>query len=506
MPVMLTNFIIRNPYFKMIELTDISKRYGGVQALNKVNLRVEYGKVHALLGENGAGKSTLMKILSGAVRKDGGVIRIDGVEKLIDSPKKAREEGIGIIYQEFSLVPALTATENIFLSQLGDSLWLNRKQLDRKASALIDDLGFQLEVGKPVSELSVAEQQIVEIAKALTADLRLIILDEPSDVLGAHEVAILYKVLEQLKKKGIAIIYISHHLPEILEIADQITVLRDGESVASVENKGLDNDKLIALMLGKSILRTQRKVGKTDFNSSTLRVTGIRLPMGAHPVELMARSGEILGIAGLVGSGRTELLRAIFGADPATGKEVFVDGRRVNTGSPKRSVQSKLGMVPEDRKKEGGILGQSIRDNISMSNYMKVKRRLGFINLAKEKENVAQLVDRLKIKCASIEMPLGSLSGGNQQKVILAKWINSDADILLIDEPTRGVDVGARSQIYDILFELADNGKILVVVSSDLEELMTICNRIAVMKKAVFTGEVEKEDFSEEKLLRLAIE
>ncbi|UAY56949.1 sugar ABC transporter ATP-binding protein [Arachidicoccus terrestris] len=490
----------------MVELKGISKSYGGIQALDNVNLTIEYGKIHALLGENGAGKSTLMKVLSGAVKKDTGIIRIDGEERDIDSPKSAREEGIGIIYQEFSLVPELTAAENIYLNQLGDSFWIDWKALYKNAAHLIESLGFQLDVRKKVANLSVAEQQIVEIAKALTSDIKLIIFDEPSDVLGAHEVAILYKVLDKLKKKNIAIIYISHHLPEILEISDSITVLRDGKSVATVENKDLNNDKLIALMLGKSLQRVFRNPVEHLNRPSIFSVSGVRLPMGNADVELEARSGEILGIAGLVGSGRTELLRAIFGADGAKRKKVSIDDVNIQTDSPKMSVAGKIGMVPEDRKKDGGILSRSIRDNISMTNYALIKNAFGFIQEKIEQKNVTSLVDRLKIKCASIDSEVGSLSGGNQQKVILAKWINSGADILLIDEPTRGVDVGARAQIYDILFDLANKGKTLIVVSSDLEELMTICDRVAVMKKGVFTGEVLKEGFSEEKLLRLAIE
>ena len=490
----------------MITLKNISKSYGGARALDKVSLSIAYGKIHALLGENGAGKSTLMKVLSGAVTKDTGSIFIDGVEKDIHTPKRAREEGIGIIYQEFSLVPELTASENIFLNELGSTLWIDWEGLHKKAAAWIEDLGFSLDVKKKVAHLSVAEQQIVEIAKVLTSDLKLIIFDEPSDVLGAHEVKTLYKVLERLKQKNIAIIYISHHLPEILEISDSITILRDGKSITTVQNKDLDNDKLIAMMLGRELQRTFRKPSDNVDKSSVFKVSGVRLPMGNSDIEFVARSGEILGIAGLVGSGRTELLRAIFGADTSKSKQVYMDNRPISTHSPKISVASKIGMVPEDRKKEGGILNQSIRDNISMTNYSLINWGWGFIRKKAEDNVVQKLIERLKIKCPTMDVHVSSLSGGNQQKVILAKWINSGADILLVDEPTRGVDVGARAQIYDILFDLVNGGKTLIVVSSDLEELMTICDRILVMKKGAFTGELLKADFSEEKLLRLAIE
>jgi len=490
----------------MIELKNISKSYGGARALEHVNLTVEYGKIHALLGENGAGKSTLMKILSGAVQKDAGSIYIDGVEKLIRTPKIAREEGIGIIYQEFSLVPELTASENIFLNHPGNSSWINWHSLHTKADTLVRSLGFSLDVRKKVSALSIAEQQIVEIAKVLTHDLKLIIFDEPSDVLGPQEVQILYRLLEQLKKKHIAIIYISHHLQEILDISDCVTVLRDGKSIATVENKDLSKDKLIAMMLGKELVRHARENVAPVQEPKIFRATGIRLPMSDIPVKISSRSGEILGIAGLVGAGRTELLRAIFGADRAPGKKVYVNDQLIDTSSPGNSVANGIGMVPEDRKQEGGILDQSIRKNISITNLQQINRGAGFINQKREDELVQTLVAQLRIKCASADAPVDSLSGGNQQKVILAKWINSGADILLIDEPTRGVDVGARAQIYDILFELANKGKTLIVVSSDLEELMTICDRILVMKKGRITGEVTKKDFSEERLLRLAIE
>jgi ribose transport system ATP-binding protein len=490
----------------MIELKNISKSYGGAHALDNVSLSVEFGKIHALLGENGAGKSTLMKILSGAVQKDAGSIFIDGVERSINTPKKAREEGIAIIYQEFSLVPELTASENIFLNQAGKSPWIHWKELHRKAGELVKSLGFSLDVKKKVAQLSVAEQQIVEIAKALTTDCRLIILDEPSDVLGPQEVTILYKILDELKKKNIAIIYISHHLQEILQISDSITVLRDGKAIETVENRNLDNDKLISMMLGKELMRTSRESESIPIKRSVFKVSGIKLPMAETEIELSARSGEILGIAGLVGSGRTELLRAIFGADEARGKKIYIDDALTDTSSPKKSLNNRIGMIPEDRKKEGGILGQSIRNNISITNYKLINKGWGFIRRGNEAENINTLINRLKIKCRSTEANVSELSGGNQQKVILAKWINSGADILLIDEPTRGVDVGARAQIYEILFELANKGKTLIVVSSDLEELMTICDRILVMKKGTVTGEVQRKDFSEETLLRLAIE
>lgn len=490
----------------MIELKNISKSYGGARALDNVSLTVEFGKIHALLGENGAGKSTLMKILSGAVQKDSGSIFIDGTERLINTPKKARDEGIAIIYQEFSLVPELTVSENIFLNRPGQSGWINWGHLHKKAGELVESLGFSLDVKKKVAKLSVAEQQIVEIAKALTADIKLIIFDEPSDVLGPHEVTILYKLLEQLKKKNIAIIYISHHLQEILQISDSITVLRDGKAITTVENRGLNNDKLISMMLGTALKRTVRKPESIPGKTSSFKVSGIKLPMADAEIELTAQSGEILGIAGLVGSGRTELLRAIFGADEAANKKVYIDNTLTAASSPRISVANGIGMVPEDRKKEGGILHQSIRNNISITNYGLINKGWGFIKRHKEVENVRTLIDRLKIKCASDEANISALSGGNQQKVILAKWINSGADILLIDEPTRGVDVGARAQIYDILFELANKGKTLIVVSSDLDELMTICDRIVVMKKGALAGEVQMKDFSEERLLRLAIE
>jgi len=424
-------------------------------------------------------------------------------------------------------VPELSASENIFLDRLGASFWINWTTLHKKAQSLVDELGFTLDVRKKVAELSVAEQQVVEIAKALTRDIKLIIFDEPSDVLGAHEVAILYKVLEKLKAKDIAIVYISHHLPEILQISDTITILRDGKSVASVPNQDLDNNKLIALMLGRALQAVSKPA--VQFRQEQRRVfavSGIRLPMVVsgdvataadstsevpmhdQAVSFTARSGEILGIAGLVGSGRTELLRAIFGADAYANrtKKIRINDQPVAASSPRLSMTSGLGMVPEDRKKEGGILMQSIKENISITNYNQIKRKFGFLDHQAEIRNVESLVQRLKIKCSSIEAPVGSLSGGNQQKVILAKWINSGADILLIDEPTRGVDVGARAQIYDILFELAAAGKTLIVVSSDLEELMSISDRILVMQKGQFSGEVLRADFSEEKLLRLAIE
>ncbi|HTN37491.1 MAG TPA: sugar ABC transporter ATP-binding protein [Arachidicoccus sp.] len=490
----------------MFELRNISKSYGGVHALKDVSMTAEPGKIHALLGENGAGKSTLMKILSGAVQKDSGAIYIDGIERDLSSPKKAKNEGISIIYQEFSLVPELTVAENIYLNQLGETFWINWNELYKKADGVVKSLGFSLDVKRKVASLSVAEQQIVEIAKALVSELKLLILDEPSDVLGPREVRILYQTLEKLKERGVAIIYISHHLQEILEISDSVTVLRDGKAVSTVKNEGLTGDKLIAMMLGKVLNRPKRTTPALSSEAKVFRVSGIGLSPSFTEIAFEVRTGEILGIAGLVGSGRTELLRAIFGADTMPKKQLYFNHRSFNSTTPKKSVEWGIAMVPEDRKKQGGFLTQSLRNNISIARFDEVANRLGFIHKAKETSRVTGLTDRLKVKCASIDAPLGSLSGGNQQKVILAKWMNSGADIFLIDEPTRGVDVGARSQIYDILFELADSGKVLIIVSSDLEELITIADRIVVMKNGSIRGEVGKDDFSEEQLLRLAIE
>ncbi|MGN6418083.1 MAG: sugar ABC transporter ATP-binding protein [Pseudobacter sp.] len=490
----------------MIEIKNVSKSYGGVQSLKDVNLQVKRGEIHAILGENGAGKSTLMKIIAGAIERNGGTMSMDGTPVEFQNTQAAKNAGIGIIYQEFSLVPALSVAENIFLHKLAGKRIINWNELYQSADKLIKNLGFNLNVKSPVSELSISQQQVVEISKALTEEVRLLILDEPSAVLGPAETHKLFATLRALRDKGVAIIYISHHLEELFELCDRITVLKDGVTVKTFETGTTSKDELVQAMLGRSLkaMFPDRSLQPVNLNGRTYYLDNISV-LGQPAFSLHVKAGEILGIGGLVGSGRTELLRAVFGADSDSAKKIRCDQQELTINSPKEAVAAGIGMVPEDRKHHGGLLNISILENISITNYKKVKGMFGFINRRKEEEIAASFRKRLNIKLSSLHDPLSSLSGGNQQKVILAKWLNIDAGLLLIDEPTRGVDVGARSEIYQIIHELSASGLAIIMVSSDREELMGLSDRIMVMKSGKVQGVLGRPDFSEESFLRLAI-
>jgi ribose transport system ATP-binding protein len=488
-----------------VELRNITKSFGGVAALKSVTLKVMPGEIHALMGENGAGKSTLMKILSGAYNRDSGQIFIDGDEVHIRNTHDSQKLGIGIIYQEFSLVPALSVAENIFLNQLGSTgSWMKWKRMKKDAGEIIKSLGFNIDPSLTAGDLSIAEQQIVEIAKALSENVKVLILDEPSAVLGPKEIQKLFDILNRLKKEGVAIIYISHHLSEIFQIADRVTVLKDGTSSESLLISETDRDSIIRLMLGRSI-DTMYPVHKSVTGEELLRANDIHLAEKVRGVSLAIKAGEIVGIAGLVGSGRTETLRAIFAADKQKKGRIFLAGKESILNSPRMAVRKGIGMVPEDRKQHGVIMALTIKKNISLTDMKKVSNRFGFINAAKEKDNAVGLIKNMNIKAADENQEVGHLSGGNQQKVSLAKWLNRDCSVMMIDEPTRGVDVGAKVEIYRLINELSQKGVAILVVSSETAELMGICDRILVMSNGRIQGELERKNFSEEEILRLSI-
>jgi ribose transport system ATP-binding protein len=488
-----------------VELVNISKSYGGISALKDVTLKVEPGEIHAIVGENGAGKSTLMKILSGAVSRDSGKILIDGQEVQIQTTHDSKKLGIGIIYQEFSLVPELSVAENIFLSQLdSQGFWMKRNQLNEKAEKLIQSIGFSISPATKVRNLSIAHQQIVEIAKALSEKVKVLILDEPSAALGTHEIQKLFDSLEQLRQEGVSIIYITHHLDEVFEIAGRVSVLKDGKSGKSLDVSDTHKDELVRFMLGRS-LETMFPERQTALGEPVLQVEDM-IPSGQESgISLSIHKGEVLGIAGLVGSGRTEVLRAIFSADSPIKGKLFISGEKQSISSPFEAVKAGIGLVPEDRKQHGAILSLSLKQNISLSNMKEITNRFGFILSGKEREIVRSLIRKLAVKTGDENALVSTLSGGNQQKIVLAKWINSHCKILLIDEPTRGVDVGAKLEIYHLINELSHQGVAVILVSSESEELLGICDRILVLRKGAIQGELHKEDFSEENILRLAI-
>jgi len=488
-----------------VELRNISKSFGGIVALKNVTFKVKPGEIHALVGENGAGKSTLMKILSGAYTKDTGQIFIDGKEVHIKNTQDSKKLGIGIIYQEFSLVPELSVAENVFLNKLDiTGFWMKWGEMNKKAEEIINSIGFSINPSVKTGSLSIAQQQIVEIVKALSEQVRVLILDEPSAVLGPQEIQKLFDTLKRLKKEGVAIIYISHHLSEIFQIADRITVLKDGTSSESLPAPETNRDSIIKLMLGRS-LETMYPLCNSIIGEEVLKVVDMHLAEKVKGVSFVVKEGEIVGIAGLVGSGRSETVRAIFAADKRKKGNILLFGKELPLRSPREAVRKGIGMVPEDRKQHGVILSLSVNENISLTNFKGITNRFGFIKPKKESNNTIDLIRKLTIKTENENQEVSKLSGGNQQKVALAKWLNQNCRVMIIDEPTRGVDVGAKVEIYNIINDLSHKGVAIIVISSETSELMGICNRILVMRKGQIQGELTKKEYSEEAILRLSI-
>jgi ribose transport system ATP-binding protein len=487
-----------------IEMENVTKSFGGAHALKGVTFRARAGEIHALMGENGAGKSTLMKILAGAYAKDSGVIRIDGEEVSISSPKRGKELGIGIVYQEFELTPDLSVAENIFLNRLSDRFGIvNWKRVNRDAAAIINSLGFDINPRELVGNLPVASQQIVEIAKALAFNAHILILDEPTAVLTFNEVGKLFETLRRLKENGVCIVYISHRIEEIFQIADNVTTLRDGMVTGVMPRAEADVDKIIELMTGG---RLDVLFPKRDcpIGEEALRVEGLSGARGFDGVSFSLRRGEVLGIAGLVGSGRTEVLRAIFGGDGKRGGRVWLNGKLARITNPSNGVKHGLALVPESRKDQGLVIDKSVKENITLPGLKKVTR-LGVVSGRREAALARGLCQKLGVKTAGIEASVNSLSGGNQQKVALAKWFHMDNDVILLDEPTRGVDVGAKTEIYHLINELAGQGLGIVMVSSEMPEIIGMCDRALVMARGRVMGELEKSQLSEANILKLAI-
>jgi ribose transport system ATP-binding protein len=487
-----------------VEMCNISKAFGGVQALKNVNFAVRKGEIHALVGENGAGKSTLMKILAGAISKDKGTIFIDGKEANITGPRSAMEQGVAIIYQEFVLASHLTVAENIFLNRLSSGRFIKWQKLYEEAQKIISSVGFDIQPNAVVDSLSVAHKQVVEICKALSENSRILILDEPTAVLATKEVERLFTLLENLKKQGVSIIYISHRLDEVFRISDSITVLKDGATMGTMKTEETNKDEVISKMIGRK-LTAMFPPRKAKIGDVVLKVSNLNRGRLVKNVSFEVRAGEIVGLGGLVGAGRTETARTIFGADPLDSGEVYLLNRRVNVKDPVHAVKLGLGMLPEDRKEQGVLLEMPVRINITLSCLDKISTKLNWILRDKENELVKNLIQKMAIKVASAEHNTSSLSGGNQQKVALSKWLASECKFLILDEPTRGVDVGAKLEIYKLINEIAEQGVGILMISSDLPELIGMCDRVLVMKDGQITGQVDKADLNEENILRLAI-
>jgi ribose transport system ATP-binding protein len=488
-----------------VEMTGIGKSFGGVHALQNVSFCVRPGEIHALVGENGAGKSTLMKILSGAYAKDTGRIKIDGKEVNITNPHTGRKSGIAIIYQEFALAPDLTVAENIYLDHLGGKKgFINWSKLYRDADKLIKSIGFEINPRSIVADLTVAYQQVVEITKALSENAKILILDEPTAVLAPRETEQLFEVLRKLKQQEVSIIYISHRLDEIFRIADVVTVIKDGVVTGTVDPAQVNTDDVISMMIGRRLaaMFPERccRIGDEVFG-----VENLTRGKEVRNVSFSVRAGEVLGIAGLVGAGRTETMRAIFGADSKDAGQITLDGQTLRINSPADAVKAGIGFLPEDRKEQGTIGSMSVRKNVTMPSLWSRFARLGFIKQAEEKKTTRDLIEKLAIKTNSTETDVTDLSGGNQQKVVLAKWLGTDCRVIILDEPTRGVDVGAKVEIYNLINELADAGLAIIVISSEMMEVIGICDRVLVMRQGKIQGVLEKDQLTEENIMTLAI-
>jgi ribose transport system ATP-binding protein len=489
----------------LLSMRGIRKSFPGVQALRGVDLDVHAGEVLALLGENGAGKSTLMKVLGGAHRADAGVLEMDGAEVSFGSPQEARAAGIAVIYQEFNLVPGLTAAENIFLGQEATRAgFVARGEERRRAADLFRRLGVAIDLDTPCSRLTTAQQQLVEIARALARDAKIIVMDEPTAALTAGEVSRLFDIIRDLQSRGIAVIYISHRLDEIFALADRVVVLRDGRNVGTRPLEGLGRTELIEMMVGRE-LADEYPRRTTAPGGVKLAVSGLSRGRAVRDVSFTVRSGEILALAGLVGAGRTETLRLIFGADQRHAGEFVLDGRRLDIGSPRDAIAAGIGLLTEDRKLQGLVLGQSVRENFSLPNLGTLSQ-FGFVDGRRERAAFGRHVDQLRIKVPHQEERARNLSGGNQQKVVLAKWLERDCEVLFFDEPTRGIDVGARHDIYLLMNELVARGKAIVMVSSELPEVLGLADRILVMHEGRITGElVNGPNVTQEQIMRLAM-
>ena len=487
----------------LVELKSIVRSFGGLRALKGVDFALRPGEVQALIGENGAGKSTLMRVLAGEITPDSGEIRIDGELQSGYTPRAAAAKGITVIHQELALAPDLSVAENMFLRELpGAIAW---RKLNRRARELLDRLGFDIDPRRAVGELAVAHQQVVEIAKALSQKVRVIVFDEPTAVLSTQDAERLHRIIADLRRDGVGIVYISHRLDEVFRISDRITVMKDGQLAGVTTPRDASIDDAIRMMVGRPLEALFPKAPDRKIGAEILKVDGLRRGIRVRGVSFSVRAGEIVGLGGLVGSGRTETVRLIFGADPRDAGEIFIHGKPAKITSPADAVLAGVALVPEDRKHQGVILDMSIRTNTTMARIASVVNPAGFIRRAAERSAVGSLTKRLRLKASSIEAPVSSLSGGNQQKVVLAKWFHAGTDVIILDEPTRGVDVGAKTEIYALIEELAAAGKAVLVISSEHQELFGLCDRVMVMAEGTIRGTLEKQDYSEERLLTLAM-
>ncbi|CAD5900099.1 sugar ABC transporter ATP-binding protein [Carnobacterium maltaromaticum] len=485
-------------------MKNIYKAFGTNAVLEGVNFDTHGGEIHALMGENGAGKSTMMNILTGMHKKDQGTILINGKEHSYTNPKEAEEHGVSFIHQEMNTWPQMTVLENLFIGkEMKNKIgFIRSKEMKTLALKTFKELGITMDLDADVQTLSVGQQQMIEIAKALMTDCQVLIMDEPTAALTDREIRMLFKIIQHLKTKEVAIIYISHRMEEIFEISDRITVMRDGMTVDTTLTKETNVDDVVRKMVGREISdyypKKNAKIGETVFEVKNLSGTS-----GFENISFSVKSGEIVGFSGLMGAGRTEIMRGIFGIDPISQGEIILEGKKVQLKNPSTSIKAGVGFLTENRKEEGLVLDFSIKDNISLPSIDEFRVR-GLIDTKTEDEFVQLLMKRLTVKAQNEDISAGSLSGGNQQKVVLAKWIGIGPKVLILDEPTRGVDVGAKREIYQLMNELAERGVAIVMVSSDLPEVLGVSDRILVVHEGKIAGELSRTEATQEKIMNLA--
>lgn len=486
----------------VLELKNITKRYHGVTALHNVSVSFGEGEIHAVMGENGAGKSTLIKAIAGAIPFDAGSFRINGREYTRISPHEAIENGIGVIYQEFCLVPSLSIAENIFLGKkTGGNIMPNFEEMNRLSVKIFEDFNIKMDTKRMVSTLSTAQQQIVEIAKAILRNVKVLIMDEPSATLAISEVEKMFDLMKSLKKQGVTVIYVSHRIDEVFEICDKVTVLRDGEYVGTKDISDIDRKTLVNMMVGRDLDENcptrNIKIGQVVLEARNVSGNGVK------NIDLSLHKGEVLGMSGLVGSGRTEFAKVLYGAAKMESGQIFINGTKVSIRTPGEAISIGIGLIPEDRKTEGVLLEYSIEWNISLMCLKRLSKRTVVLK-EKVKETVHKYYELMNIKAPSTDTLVKKLSGGNQQKVVLAKTLAANTKIIIFDEPTRGIDVGAKQEIYKLMNTLVEAGNSIIMISSDMEELLGMSDRIVVLHEGRVSGELKKSEFSQSSVLSLA--
>ena len=491
----------------LIRMEGIEKRFPGVHALNQCHFELRAGEVHALVGENGAGKSTLMKIIGGIYHKDAGHIYLNGGEVEIQNPRQAQHLGISIIHQELNLMPHLTVAQNIYIGREPRgkvNFVVDDKTTNKQADGLFEMLSLDLDPDTKVSDLTVAKQQMIEIAKALSFNAKILIMDEPTAALTDAEIEDLFTIIRQLRQNGVGIVHISHRLEELKLIADRVTVMRDGRMIDTLLTEEASIDKIISLMVGRIIFESAPEIPENPSEEVVLEVRNLNLGKALRNVNFNLKKGEILGFAGLMGAGRTDVARAIFGADKIDSGEIFINGKQVQIKNPKDAVASGIGYLSEDRKRYGLALGMDVKENIVMASMKRFIRWRSWMDFKKAASRAGEMVEALNIKTPNLEQKIKFLSGGNQQKVVMGKWLTADTDILIFDEPTRGIDVGAKSEIYKLLNDLAQSGKSIIMISSELPEILRMSHRVVVMCEGRVTGILDADEMTQESIMKYA--